>query len=140
MANELVITAGLNAILSGVRAQTTATGKTQSAAATALNVVGKTQEIAARAAVDVGSLDITLATGDEYIICMYNRSAAGIVTVELEYTTDTYVVVGTMRPGEPWGPVRMPKMTHANYGNLHITPSAGTMYVEVTAAEAGTPP
>lgn len=140
MANEISLTFKLQAAKGGSTIVNATTTKTQTMASTAAAMQHGTQNVGTtREALNVGDVDITNATGGEYIVLLRNMDATNFCTVELNYGSGTYYQVGLMRPGEGWGPVRMQKLDGSGYGGLFLDFDTAAGKIEVLATEAGDP-
>jgi hypothetical protein len=144
MANEIQMNSGLKATKNSVTVQTSPAvtfSKIQTMEA-ALNkehhttqAVGTSEE-----AVSIGDIDNSNATGDEYIVQLVNRDSTNYVEVKVKYAaTPSYWTIGVMRPGEPWGPARVPKLDGSSLGGLFLKANTAACNVEVVACEAGDP-
>lgn len=147
MANEITLTAKILATKNSVSVTNSVSTKVQSMAAStgfgggaAEDVAHHTQNVGtSREAVDLVDVDNSNATGGEYILMLYNRDDTNFVTVEINTGSSAYFQVGLMRPGEPWGPVRMQKLDASGYGGIFLDADTAACQVEVLAIEAGDP-
>lgn len=81
--------------------------------------------------VDMNDVDVT----NEYLVCLTNKDASNYVDVYVRKDgTPTDTMVGRMRPGEPWGPVRMPAQS-GGYPKLRCIANTAACNVEVWAGE-----
>lgn len=148
MANEISLTAKLSVTANSVTVTNATSTKTQSIDADfdvtnppalhhTLQEVGTSEE-----AVDLGDIDTTNATGDEYMLLLANRDATNYVDVFVKLTEgspDTYKQIGRMRPGEFWAG-RMVQATAADdIGGIYLKADTAACQVEVVACEAGVP-
>lgn len=142
MANEIGFTAKLTVQKSGVTVTQQTSTKTQSMATALTKLHHTVQSVGtSEESVSVGDVDISNATGDQYLVLFYNRNATNYVEVSVKYAaTPSYWVIGVMRPGEPWGPARIPKLDGSSLGGLFLKANTAACDVEVTVCEAGTPP
>jgi hypothetical protein len=147
MANEISLTAKLSVSKGSVSIANAISTKTQSMASTtgfgggaADDMCHHTQNVGTtREAIDLVDVDNTNATGGEYILLLYNRDATNYVTVEVQTGAASYWTVGIMRPGESWGPNRLPKLDGSGYGGVFCDADTAACRVEVLACEAGDP-
>jgi len=143
MANEITLTARLAVSKNGMTVQNATYTKTQSIESTityprkqnADQVVGTSDE-----ALALGDIDITNATGKDYMVLLRNQDAAAIVEVKVKSAaTPTYTVIGRMYPGETWGPCRMEKLDASDLGGIYLDSDTADTPVEVVASEVGDP-
>jgi hypothetical protein len=147
MANEITLTSKLSVSKGGISVANAVSSKTQSMASTtghgggpATYMTDHNQNVGTtREAVNLVDVDNSNATGGEYILRLCNLDSTNFVTVEIQTGASTYATVGIMRPGEPWGPVRLPKLDASGYGGIFVDADTAACSVEVTAAEAGDP-
>ena len=140
MANELTTRSKLQATFAGEVFTNTTEEVTFNSSATASKASKIKQTVGtSREAVDVGDCDITNATGEEYILQLYNHDETNFVTVEVQTGAATYWTVGIIRPGETWGPNRLPKLDGSGYGGIFMDADTADCDVTVVASEAGVP-
>lgn len=140
MASEIQLTAKLNAAKNSVTVANAVSTKTQTMASTLDKLHHTVQAVStSREALSLGDVDNSNATGDEHIVLLFNRGETYNVKVEVKTGASTYQQSGLMRPGEPWGPVRMQKLDASGYGGLYLTSVTGDSDVEVVACAAGDP-
>lgn len=140
MANEISITAKIAATKNSVTVTNAVSTKTQTMSSTSTYLSHIAQEVeTSREAVSIGDVDISNATGLEYLLLLANRDSTNYVTVEVKTGASTYQTCGIIRPGEFWGPVRLPKLDASGYGGIYLTANTATCEVEVVAVEAGDP-
>lgn len=137
MANEITFTAKLEAKKNNVSISPLVTSKVQTMESTLTKMHHSVQSVGSGAAeeLSVGDVDVTKQHG----VLLYNRDAANYVTVRVRkdaVPTDTDV--GVMRPGEPWGPVRMPAQA-AGYPKIMLQANVAACDVEVLVCDAGDP-
>lgn len=142
MANEITITSKLQATKGGVNIANATISTTVTMATTAEDMVLQTQTISHSAVekVALGDVDGSNA-GDEYWLKLRNMDDTNSCVVKVRTGAATYQQVGLMRPGEPWGPVRMQKAAAAaGYeGEIYAQFATADGLLEVTAVEAGDP-
>jgi hypothetical protein len=144
MANEIQMNSGLKATKNSVTVQTSPAvtfSKIQTMESTldkehhTVQAVGTSEE-----ALSLGDVDNSNATGDEYMVQCINRDPTNYVEVLVKYAaTPSYWVIGKMRPGEPWGPVRLPKLDGSSLGGIYLKANTASCDVEVVTFEAGDP-
>jgi hypothetical protein len=140
MANEITMTARLEAAKNSSSVTQSVYAKTQNMQTTKTLMSTLVQTIpTSRTTPNLGSVDITNATGTEYMVLFQNRDATNFVTVEVQTGSSTYQSVGVMRPGESWGPARLPKLDGSGYGGLRVTADTAACDVQITAVQAGNP-
>ena len=140
MANEISITSKLQASKGGVTVVNVTTTKTQTMSTTADDMSEGTQVIpTSQTALDVGAVDITNATGDEYMVQLYNADSTNFVTVSIKTGAATYATAGIMRPGEFWGPARLPKLDGSGYGGVYLLADTASCRVGKVVVEVGDP-
>ena len=140
MSSEISLTSKLQVTKNAVTVVNAVSTKSQTMAAALEKLHHTVQAITtAREAVSLGDVDNSYAAGDEHFVVLYNRGETYNVKVEVKTGASTYQQVGLMRPGEPWGPVRMQKLDVSGYGGLYLTSVTGDADVEVVASEAGDP-
>jgi len=140
MANELTTTSKLQATFGGEVFVNTTTQHTFNSSATATHASKIKQNVGtAREAVQIGDVDNSNATGEEYILQFYNHDDTNFVTVEVQTGAATYWPAGIMRPGETWGPNRVPKLDGSGYGGYFLDADTAICDVTVVASEAGVP-
>jgi len=89
-------------------------------------VIGTTAED-----IDLNDVD----PSNEYVVLLTNKDATNYVDVYVRKdATPTDTQVGRMRPGEPWGPVRMPAQS-GGYPKLRCIANTASCNVEVVAGE-----
>lgn len=141
MSDELTIQSSLAASKGGESVSSTTTSKTQTMSSTAVNMAGHTQEIGtSEEAIDLVDVDNANATGDEYWLRLRNMDATHFVDVYAKIAaTPTYWHIGRMRPGESWGPNRLPKLDGSSLGGIFAKADTAACLISVEAAEAGDP-
>jgi len=93
---------------------------------------------------NVGTSKEILSTGDvtlteEHFVLLYNRDATNYVDVFMRLNvTPTDVQSGRIRPGECYGPVRLPVQS-GGYPSLWLQANTAACDVEVVVCEAGDP-
>lgn len=92
-----------------------------------------------REALDIGSIDITNASGKEYGFIVYNRDTTNFVTVEVKIGSSTYWPLTKMMPGEPYAVPRAPKLDSSGYGGYYLTADTASCDCEVVATSLGDP-
>lgn len=141
MANEITLTAALQASKNSVKVVNSTTAKIQNMETVKTHMTHEIQNVGtSEEALDVGDVDITNATGGEYMVLLFNRDATNYVSVEVKYAaTPSYWVIGIMRPGEPWGPVRLPKLDGSSLGGIYLKANTAACDVEIVVVEGGNP-
>ena len=140
MANEITIQSKLTATKGGSSVTNYTSDFTISMNTALTKMANLVQGVGTvREAVEVGDVDITNATGDEYWIRLTNNDSTNFVTVEVRTGASTYMVVGKMYAGETWGPARLPKLDASGYNGIYLTADTAACDVDVTICEAGDP-
>ena len=150
MANEITIASGLTVSKDDMRAAPATASKTTNmadstgfASGPAKYIVQHVQSVGtSEEAVALGPVRIANATGDEYILQLRNLDLTNYVDVYVLYDDDPstlYWHIGRMRPGESWGPARLPKLDADDYGGICLKANTAACDVEVIACEAGDP-
>lgn len=146
MANEISLSFKLAATKNSVTVQNAVQTKVQTMQSDLDAMRAITQEVASatKEAVELGDVDATNASGADYMLAMVNRDSTAAVDVYVGFddsSSQGYIHVGQMKPGEPWGPVRLQKATEDTYhtGNIFIAGNGGTALVEVIAVACGNP-
>lgn len=137
MADEITITAKLTVNKNGSSVSNNTSGLTQTMESTLSHMVDKVIQITNSAAdLPLTELDMD---PNEYYVLLYNPSATATVTVAVRKDgTPTDTNVGVIRPGEFWGPARMPAQS-GGYPKLRVVSNTATQDLEVVACEAGDP-
>ena len=140
MANEIELTSKLSATKGGVTVVNVTTTKRQTMSTTADDMIEGTQVIpTSETALDVGDVDITNATGDEYIVQLYNADSTNYVSVLIKTGSSTYSNPMLMRPGESWGPNRIAKLDGSGYGGIYLKADTASCRIGKVVVEAGDP-
>lgn len=140
MANEITITSKLNASKGGVTVTNATTTKTQTMSTTAEDMEHGTQNVGtAREALNVGDVDITNATGDQYIVHLRNMDDTNFCTVEVQTGASTYAEHSILLPGEFSGAIRRNKLDGSGYNGLFLKFDTAAGQVERIVVEAGDP-
>lgn len=140
MANEITIQSKLTATKGGSSVTNYTSDFTISMNTALTKMASVVQGVGTvREAVELGDVDISNATGDEYWIRLTNNDSTNFVTVEVKTGASTYAVIGKMYAGESWGPVRMAKLDGSGYGGIYLTANTAACDVDVTICEAGDP-
>ena len=136
MANEITFQASLKVTKNNVSVAQLTTAKTQTMEA-ALTKLHHTTQSVGTSAEDLSSGDVDITK--QYLVQLWNRASANYVTVRIRKdVTPTDTDVGVMRPGEPWGPVRMPAQS-GGYPKILLISNTAASDVEVTVTDAGDP-
>ena len=137
MANEITFESGLTVAKNNVSVSQLTKSKVQTMEAALTKVHHTVQEIGFGAAEDLTTGDVNLAK--QHLVHLVNRASANFVTVTIRKdATPTDVTAGIMRPGEPWGPVRMPAQA-GGYPKIRLQSDTAASDVEVTVSDAGDP-
>ena len=137
MANEIEFKASLTGKKNNVSVAPLTTSKIQTMESTLSLMHHTEQSVGFGAAEDLSTGDVDLTK--QYCVLLYNRASANFVTVTARKdVTPTDTVVGIIRPGEPWGPVRMPAQS-GGYPKLRMQSDTAASNVEVIVVEAGDP-
>lgn len=141
MANEITLTAKLSATKNSVTVTNAVYTKPQTMEGALEHMYHAVQEVGtSEEAVELGDVDITDATGHEYMLLLINRDDTNYVSVKVKYAADPlYWTIGVMLAGESWGPVRLPTLTAASLGGIYLDADTADCAVEVVACEAGNP-
>ena len=140
MAKTIAFTAKLTLTEDVVTLSNASSTKTQTRESTLTAIHQTLQNVGtAREAVSLVDINITNATGAEYVVLLFNRDATNFVTVEQQTGAATYAIIGKMLPGEPYGAHRRPKLDVSGYGGLFLTANTAACNVEVVASSAGNP-
>lgn len=140
MANEITIQSKLTATKGGSSVTNYTSDFTITMESTLTKMTNLVQGVGTtREAVDVGDVDITNATGAQYLLQLTNNDATNFVLLEVQTGASTYWTVGVMLPGESWGPVRLPKLDGSGYGGIFMDADTAACDVNVVAVAAGDP-
>jgi|ERR1051325_6993497 len=137
MGQEITFNASLKGKKNNVSVGPLVTEKVQTMESTLENLHHTVQTVGQAAAEDLSTGDVDLTK--QYCVLLYNRDAANFVAVKIRKdVTPTDVEAGVMRPGEPWGPVRMPAQA-GGYPKIRLQADTADCPVEVIVVEAGDP-
>jgi len=137
MANEITIQASLKSQKNNISVSQITTSKVQTMESTQEKMHHTVQDVGTGAVEDLSSGEVDLTK--RYMVLLYNLTSAKNVTVRVsKHGAPTDPDVGIMRPGEPWGPVRMPAQS-GGYPKLLMISNTAASDVEVTVTEAGDP-
>ncbi len=142
MAKTIVFTAKLVLTEGDVVMLNSKTDKTQLRESTLTAIHHTIQSVAGtEEALSVGDVNVSYASGSDYVIQLWNRdTGAGYVEVLTETAAGTYDHMGKMLAGEPFGPIRRAKNENGSFGGIFLRGSdAGPRDVEVLVSSAGDP-
>ena len=146
MASEISLTSKVSITKSGVTVTNATSTKTQNIATTLSGFTHQTTMNVNTTWEDVSLGDVLANannTADEYMVELFNRETTNNHLVYVGVLEDAGSNIDNypslMRPGEPFGPVRMKKMTNG-YPKVQVKAAvAGVNKIEVVAGEAGDP-
>lgn len=149
MSSEITFTSKLSANIAGIVVGSATSSKTQNANADALSVQHGTQLVGtAYEDLDLGDvLADANNTSMSYLVQLWNRDSDAVVQVKIvpdaqvnasDANISNVIPSCEIRPGEPWGPVRM-KTLSSGYPKIQLSSNVENTQVEVTVAEAGDP-